>query len=313
MRAMMSAMRLGGSLSFACAVGLTVIMSASTAFADPESERKAEQLFQDSVKAIDAGRYADACPMLEESQKLDPAIGTQFNLADCYEHTGRLVTAWTLFLEVMTTARRTGKATREKEARDRAAALEPRLGHLLIKIEGSPAPDLSIVRDGLPVPRSRWGDEQLVDPGEPRVETRAPGRPAWTGHATVAEGAHVTVVVPAPRGETPPPVIGPGPPAEEHPGRVQRTIGLGLGGAGVIGIGIGSVFGVLAITRHSDADALCDPNRCASAEGQTAWHDATSAGTVSTIAFAAGAIALAAGVVVWLTAPRPSTTKAALR
>ena len=85
------------------------------------------------------GKHADACPKLEESQRLDPGIGTQFNLAVCYEQVGRTASAWSTFLDVAGAARAAGQTEREKVARQRATALEPRLIRLTIT---APVPSL---------------------------------------------------------------------------------------------------------------------------------------------------------------------------
>ncbi|HEX5098696.1 MAG TPA: hypothetical protein VFV94_04320, partial [Polyangiaceae bacterium] len=58
---------------------------------------QAESLFHQAVQRMDQGDYASACPLLEQSQALDPSSGTLLNLGDCYEHTGRLASAWRTF------------------------------------------------------------------------------------------------------------------------------------------------------------------------------------------------------------------------
>ncbi len=104
---------------------------------DARADTAAAQALFDAAKQLMAqGKYADACPRLEESQRLDPGIGTQFNLAACYEQLGRTASAWSMFLEVAGASKAAGQLEREKVARQRAAALEPRLIRLTITAPG---------------------------------------------------------------------------------------------------------------------------------------------------------------------------------
>jgi hypothetical protein len=53
----------------------------------------AEALFEQARAAMAAGSYDIACARFRDSDKLDPAVGTRFNLADCEERRGRVATA----------------------------------------------------------------------------------------------------------------------------------------------------------------------------------------------------------------------------
>ena len=72
-------------------------------------------------------QYGEACPKLEESQRLQPAGGTQMFLALCHEGEGKTATAWTDFNAALSAARRDHRADREKVAREHLSALEPKL------------------------------------------------------------------------------------------------------------------------------------------------------------------------------------------
>src|SRR4029078_12277038 len=100
----------------------TLIASSTPARADRATDAAtAQSLYDEGRQLMEQGKHADACPKLEASQKLDPGPGTQFHLADCYEHIGRTASAWALFLEVAGAAKAHGKTEQEQIARDRAA------------------------------------------------------------------------------------------------------------------------------------------------------------------------------------------------
>src|SRR5829696_5855787 len=90
-------------------------------------EPTAEALFTEGRRLLAERRYAEACAKLAESQRLDPAIGTLLNLADCHEKNGQTASAWARFREAAEAARRAGDATREKVAARRASALDEKL------------------------------------------------------------------------------------------------------------------------------------------------------------------------------------------
>src|SRR5438093_13626915 len=106
--------------SLATATILSVLVFARLAHADEEAER----LYVEAKALAEEGRHAEACPKLERSQQLEPAIGTQYRLADCYEHTGRPGTALAMYREVARIAQMSGKHERRHAAEERIAVLE---------------------------------------------------------------------------------------------------------------------------------------------------------------------------------------------
>ena len=87
----------------------------------------------------------------------------------------------------------------------------------------------------------------------------------------------------------------------------RRTIAFILGGAGIVGIGLGSVFGLLASSSFSSQKSDCASSTDCANHGQAlADHDATvTYGTISTVGFIAGGALLAGGAVLFFTSPAP--------
>jgi hypothetical protein len=83
----------------------------------------------------------------------------------------------------------------------------------------------------------------------------------------------------------------------------QRVSAVAVSTAGLLGAGIGGLFGVLAVRKQRDADTLCpDYDRC-DPRGLALSADAVNDARISTAIIVSGAIALGIGVVLFLTAP----------
>src|SRR4051812_37121593 len=159
----------------------------------------AQALFDEAKALMAGGQAAAACPKLEESQRLDPRSGTLINLASCYEQTGRLASAWGRYVDAAASAKLQGNSEREQVARERAAALVPRLSKLAIVLAPalSALPGLELRRDGAVVGQPAWGVALPSDPGQHKVSATAPGHRPFEATVTVAgEGQTSTVNVP---------------------------------------------------------------------------------------------------------------------
>lgn len=303
---------------------LALPLFATLSFARPAlagDAAAAEALFNEARRLMSQGNFQAACPQLEESQKLDPGMGTLFNLGDCYEKVGRTASAWAAFLDVAAQAKNAGQAARETDARSRAQAIEPKLSRLTITVEGDPASTANLVvkRDGqIGVGRAQWGLALPIDPGEHVVEASAPGKLPFTGKVQIApNGQNAKLVVPALESAPVAPVrapVAPPPKEAEAPSESsvsQRTLGLVVGGVGVVGLGVGAVFGLQSMGKKGDADNHCNADNFCDATGLSARKDALSAGTLSTVFVVAGAALAAGGAVLFFTAPNKDPKRAA--
>src|SRR5689334_14253450 len=115
-----------------CIALLAVAGLAASARAD---KKRADELFDDGRKYLLRHEYALACTAFEQSQQADPAIGTELNIALCYEQWGdqHVVAAYHAYQEAerLSAAK---KDNREKAAHRKVVELEAKLPHLQVMI-----------------------------------------------------------------------------------------------------------------------------------------------------------------------------------
>jgi hypothetical protein len=282
----------------------------------------ARALFVEGRKLVAAGDYAAACLRFADSYKLDPGVGTTFNLADCEEHLGNTASAWLRFLDVAAATKAAGQPDRERVARARAAALEPRVSKLVIKVP-TPSPGIGVRRDGDVLPERLWDVALPIDPGAHVVEATAPGRRKWTATVVIGQTSEqASIVVPALEVETPVAALvaarapasflvsAPVAPAKDDGRRVPH-LSLWLGAIGVASLATGTVLAVKALNENAEAKSLCttgtEHNVCPRMTDKT-QHDldlkaATRDQTIAIVAGSVGAAsAIAAGLWWWRSA-----------
>jgi hypothetical protein len=187
------------------------------------------------------------------------------------------------------------------------------LSAVVVKMDGQPFADHL---DGTAVP---------VDPGDHAFSFAAMGQPEVDKSVVIYEGDKSrreriqmggSLASPPPASTLPAPaplVMAPSSETQPIPqptttGRsTQKVIGLTLGGVGVVGIGVGSVLGLLTLSAWSSVKNACGsggPSNCAASSPSSVTADRNAAetdGTISTVAFIAGAGLVATGLVVFLT------------
>ncbi|HEX4516790.1 MAG TPA: hypothetical protein VGH87_28985 [Polyangiaceae bacterium] len=170
---------------------LFAIVLVSTTFARADSAT-AEALFSEGRRLFAEGNYAAACPKFEESNKQDPAAGTQLNLAMCWEKLGKSASAWAMYMQVANAMSSSGRDARVQLAQSHAAALLPTLSKLAIT---APA-NASIRVDGVAWSAAATGIATPVDPGRHTIDATAPNKPAFRRVVDVpGNAATITVAV----------------------------------------------------------------------------------------------------------------------
>ncbi len=212
----------------------------------------AQALFDDAMALMDHGKPAEACPKLEKAQRLDPGMGTQYRLAECYEKTGRIASAWALFVEVADAAKAANRPEREVVARQRAAAVESRLVKMKVSVPGPVAAiaGLEIQRDGSVLDKALWGETVPVDPGEHTVVATAPGKQRWESKgAARPSNLRLEVTVPILQD------VATSASPKASAARRSLVPAFVVGGVGVVGIGVGVALLAASSGALEDAEA----------------------------------------------------------
>ncbi len=309
-------------LVLALIVGLWSVPALADATA--QDKASAEALFDRGVKLMHAGKFEEACPKLEDSQRIDPGVGTLLYLGECYEKLGRPASAWATFREAASSAEASGQARRAGLARQRIAKLEPDLAYLTLDVAEATRglEGLTVVRDGVDVGAGIVGAAVPVDPGTTTIEVSAPGYQPYTVTVTVSPKSKQSLLIPVlvalpkpppepevaplppptPEG-TQPPLPSPAPPPERgaHP---LTVAGIAVAAAGVVGLGIGTYFGVKAINEDKKADdGTCDATVCQAQADYDHSQNARKAATAANVAIGIGAGLFVAGGVLFFLAP----------
>ena len=287
------------------AVFVSVILAAPLAHAQ---QSQADKLFDEGAALMKENKFSEACPKFEQSNKLDPQVGGFLWLADCYERNGQTASAYKTYKDAQKMAiEKKDKQQRDKVAQKHVATLEPHLTKLTVLAPSENKPEgLEVSRDGEKLTASDLGLAVPMDPGMHTVTATAPHFKTWEKKVDVSgDGNTVTVTVGPLEKEdagAPPPVAV----DEGDPGFGYHVGGIVVGAAGLIAIGVGSVLGIVASGKLSDSNANghCDAQDTCDAVGLDLRQQAKDAALVSTILFVGGGVAVAAGITLFVLAPK---------
>ncbi len=288
----------------AAAIGPTFAPSRALAqTASTSNEEAARSAFADGLRLRDeAKRPVEALPKFAEAYRLAATPITAYELGKTHMAVGNLLEAQSIFVSIgkmppdpLQSAR--GKAARD-DAKRLATELDSKIPSVAVKIEGVPPgePMPSVTLDGKPLDPSSIGVLQRVNPGE-HTFTLVRAKGGQRSHTvTTLEGKAELVTFD----------LGGGAKLSLD----KKTVGLIVGGAGAVGIGLSLVLGASAAATNSSAlDKHCGEavggrtaNQC-DFQGLTDIKSAGRRADMATVLFIVGGAALATGAVLWLTAP----------
>jgi hypothetical protein len=305
----------------------------SRATGKDEQAATADRLFEEGRWLAKAGRFKEACQRFVQSDALEHTFGTTVNLGDCAERDGQLALAWQRFDDAARTAERDGSRELAKFARDRAAALAPKLCTVVIRIADPAAPGLTILfGDRALQPAAEIGT--LVEPGEVSVTISAAKTPPMHQILACAAGAITFVHFP----EMAPPVepaTGPvaadattatarlaEPPskADDHaaadaPGHGYRVGAVVTGAFAGVALVTGGVLGALADRRQNAAHAECPSTQQTcdrAANANELIRSGHNLAVSANVAFGIGAAAAITSGVLWYVRRKHATSGVAV-
>ncbi len=305
-------------------VALALATVATPALADD----KADAAFKKGKKLLAEKKYADACAAFEKSNELDPGIGAKLNIAKCYEEWGKLATAlrWYRDAEKQATDAKDARLAKIHEHREAVDDDTPRLTLRVGKDADAEA--ANVLLDGQP---AKVGEAIEVDPGAHLVEYTSDGGERKKKVVPVERGSTSDVKLDLPKkkpggkhdkhvddkhvddkhvddkhvGEPDP---SPRPREPDDPGKTRKITGLVVGGVGIISLGFSGYF---TLDAHADYKSALSShcggatNNC-DAVGLSVTHHARTEANRATVIGIVGALAIAGGVVLYLTAPHAS-------
>lgn len=280
-----------------CAVAVALAVGSSSpawAGGSPKDKQEAKALVKDAGKAAKDKRWADAAKALQRADELDPDPQTKLDLARALVPMGKLVDASRALNGVTASAKGPSAKKQIDAAQKLLAEIEPRIPWLKITVQPAEAGGAKTAIDGHDIDAK---DEVPVDPGEHVVTVEADGFEPVEKQLRLAEGKHEKLTIKLE------------PTAAPVAKKTEEDAGGGGGsvlpavlafGVGAAGIGVGSVFGIMAFNETSKVEQNCKGTKCPP-RVQAALDTAKTNGTVSTIAFIVGGVGIAGGIVLLLT------------
>ncbi len=317
---------------------LTLFLCPAGALAEPSAAEKetARALMNEGDRKLS---QQDLRAALQSYQGADQIMGvptTGLEVAKVQIKLGLLVEARDILLRVSRYPKKAGEPPAFTNARQQAEELSNQLTRriptLTLQIPGpvrAPETRLEVTIDGSPVAPAAVSLPQKLNPGKHHIKATAIGyttaesdltlgdgdtrevslvfRPASPGASSATPGPSAAPSV-VPTAPTTAPTSTGAPTATEVKARRPALVWGGFG-LGILGVTVGAVGGLVAVSNASAAKSACDGNRCP----ESARANIVSAknwGAVADIAFVVGAVGGGIGLVALLASTGGSTESA---
>jgi hypothetical protein len=282
-----------------------VALAPGVAFAQNTSE--ATRLFTEARALLEQGKTKEACARFEASLKAGAGTGTMLYLGDCYEKIGRPASAYAMYQGAEGMAR-ANQDPREATAHELAQKLAPRVSTLTLRFAKARERGFELRRDDELLAQGDLDGPIYVDPGHHKLEARAIGKVPWTHEIDVGAEKSTLVVDVPPLRDVPPVVV-------TKSSSAQRVVGVAVAGVALVGVGIGSYFGVTAIDleKSTEGQPTSSPTYCSDQnvcheQGKANRDTARAYALAADISIGVGVAGIIAGAILFFTAPKSRVT-----
>jgi hypothetical protein len=311
---MASERRLGRGLALA----LLVLSGAAQGLPSAAQRETARELMAEARRLRERGDLQGALARFGAADAIMNVPTTALEVATTQAQLGKLIEARESLLRLLSIPPRTDDPEPFREARAKALGLAQQLVDRIASIvvttsDMGEADELDLRVDGEVVNKEMVGLRLRVNPGPHQLVARSQGRELWR-ELEVTEGQVLEVplrfasaprsaaderpATPAPtirkEPQVPPPARRtaslPARPAEGHDS-TSEVVYLGVA-VGTLGVALGAVAGISALSHKNSAEAGCTNNICP----PSTWRDLQTAhnmATVSNVGFAVGGVGLA--------------------
>ncbi len=303
-------------------LAFAMALSAAPAAAQTDADKAtARQLGIEAQEALDKKDFKTAEDRFRRADQLFRAPTLALGLARALSANGKYVAAQETYNRIIRDGAPAGSppafVKAVEDAKAEVTAVSAKIGSVVITVTGAENPKITL--DDQPFPAAALGVKRPVDPGAHVVRASADGYKPAEVRVTVGEAgsanatltlekdanAVAAAAVPAAgpagappnadQGSTPPPISTEG-------GSLNKPLGFVALGVGGVGLVVGGITGFIALGKHADLEKACPGGVC-QADKKDEVSRYRSMGTISTIGFVVGAVGVAAGTVLLLTAP----------
>ncbi len=288
---------------------------------------QAKKLFREGVSQLNAGDPERALESFQRSREIVPSGKNTANAAICLERLGRYDEALELYEQLLSQFSADLDSQDQTNLVPTMAALRERLASLDVSANVAG----SLIIDDKPrgsLPRTTL---LRVLPGQRRIRIEKKGFRTFekilelrAGQTQVLDAELEPEVEQSPKAVTSRMAMSKAvraaataaPTTEQSPGVLaRRWPAFAAGGLGLVGVGVGTMFGLRSISKHDESEQFCDGQACTDQRGVDLRGEAQAAGNLSTLGFVVGGVGLTTAAVLWFaldSAKEPRAAKVSL-